>query len=765
MEVFFATRFVSFSFKNTTMPMECQLLLNKASDSKSSLRAAVVVTTWIIAMVSSFSVFGQSTIQSAITNSSLASIPITSSLSTIQVQRYDIHGNTVLDLSTVDQVLRDAIGTNVTVPQIRRALVKLREAYRDQGYNQVVISLPRQLLTNGTVSILVREGSSTLADAAAFAAKTNAIPASPPAPARTFEVRQYEVAGNSLLKPEVIDQVLSPFTGTNVSLMQIQKALGELQLAYRERGYATVSVGLPQQQLTNAIVKVQVTEGKLVDIRVTGNRFFSSNNVMSALPSLQTNVILNSRIFQRELDLANQNRDRQIYPTISPGPDPGTSALNLKVKDRLPLHGRLEVNNYSTPGTPDWRINTSLSYNNLWQHEHQLGLSYGFTPEAFKTDGITSDFLLNRPLVANLGAYYRLPFGTPSSVQQQVNSSRQFGYDEATRQFRLPPAGVRPDLTIFASSSSSDTGVKLGPARIVSRTPLLTIISQDSGQNLTINESAGGRLNIPLSLSDTRRLSFSGGLDAKRYSLESYNSNNFIITTVITNAQGSQTIDSQVASPQPVRSAELVYLPLSLGVDYSQSDPGGTLVASLGFSYNFLGDSTNFAMQSYSRHADANFGKATLSLTRDQKLFSNWSLLLRASGQAATGPLISNEQFALGGLNSVRGYYEGDEYGDSGWSGSVELRTPYIASQVPLWTESAPAWLRGVAFVEGGQRFAMAKAFSRDPSNSLLGVGFGVSANLNNHLDMRIAVGWPLLNSFNTAAGDPRAHFSVGGQF
>ena len=35
-----------------------------------------------------------------------------------------------------------------------------------------------------------------------------------------------------------------------------------------------------------------------------GNRWFSSNNVMRALPDLRTNILLNAKIFQRELDAA-----------------------------------------------------------------------------------------------------------------------------------------------------------------------------------------------------------------------------------------------------------------------------------------------------------------------------------------------------------------------------------------------------------------------------------------------------------------------------
>ena len=104
---------------------------------------------------------------------------------------------------------------------------------------------------------------------------------------------------------------------------------------------------------------------------------------------------------------------------------------------------------------------------------------------------------LNQPLISYGGAYYRMPFGSAESVQERINSSTQFGYNEATHQFRLPPAGNRPDLTFFASGSSSDTGVKLGPAVTISQTPLLTIVSQDSGQDLSLNASAGTRVNVP----------------------------------------------------------------------------------------------------------------------------------------------------------------------------------------------------------------------------------------------------------------------------
>src|SRR6185436_4063941 len=101
--------------------------------------------------------------------------------------------------------------------------------------------------------------------------------------------------------------------GKAVTFETIRAALSELQLAYRGRGYVSVAVSLPQQQLADGIVKVQVTQGMLTQISVADNKYYSSNNIMRALPGLKTNIYLNSKLFQAELDRANANRDRQIY--------------------------------------------------------------------------------------------------------------------------------------------------------------------------------------------------------------------------------------------------------------------------------------------------------------------------------------------------------------------------------------------------------------------------------------------------------------------
>ena len=83
----------------------------------------------------------------------------------------------------------------------------------------------------------------------------------------------------------------------------------------------------------------------------------------------------------KEILALNQWSDRQVIPTLTPGFEPGTVDVNLKVNDTLPWHGSAEWNNRYSYGTPTYRLNLASSYDNLWQLGHSIGGSYQTAPE------------------------------------------------------------------------------------------------------------------------------------------------------------------------------------------------------------------------------------------------------------------------------------------------------------------------------------------------------------------------------------------------
>jgi hemolysin activation/secretion protein len=601
------------------------------------------------------------------------------------------------------------------------------------------------------------------------------LPAATKAPAAgaTLNVRAYQVAGNTVLPPDNFG-VLTNYTGTNVDFPRLREGLVKLQQRYRELGYATVSVTLPPQKLTNGVVQVKVVEGRLSSIKISGNRYFSAGNIRRALPSLSTNVLLNSKWFQPELDEANANRDRQIYPVLAPGPDPGTTELTLDVKDRLPLHGRVEVNDKSQPDTPLLRVDTALEYDNLWQHEQQIGVDYNFSPQDYKPADSVHGFY-DLPQVTSYSGFYRLPLDFDAGEREELEQqSPTFGYDEITHQFNLPPPTGHPDLTFYGSRSVSASPLRYGPLAVIFTNELAGIRSQSAEQSFTYNNNAGTKFNYPLPVLAGVRSSFSLGVDFKAYEAPSYSTNLTYFDLYGKDALGNVFLITNKTITLPSNSrASLDYVPISWGWAASRPDPWGSFALSYSQSLFLSGLAsarTNFQVVAGAPDAGGTYTTVNAGLAREQRLFAGWSALLNVSGQWASAPLINNEQFALGGTGGVRGYQQGEIYGDDGWRAMFDLRAPPVSiGNLPTRGGYVPAQLRCSWFMDYGQAVLIDRPVSETSTEDLLysqwGTGLGFFLTVGEHFDARLTLAWALLGTPTTGAGTAQAYFSVGAQF
>jgi hemolysin activation/secretion protein len=671
--------------------------------------------------------------------------------------------------NSLEQLFASHTGTNVSMEEIVKAAQDLQTAYRKSGRTNVGIALAPKQIADGVVMFNVFESVSPQIVVAGRryvappAASTNAAP--------KFPVRAYEVTGDTLLTDETLSEILGKYTGTNIGVAEILKAGSELQLEYRDRGFVTVNVTIPPQQITNGMVKIRVFEGELSSIVVTNNRFFSSNNVMRALPSLHTNQILVGPVFQSELDRANANQDRQIYPQLEPGPVENTTAVVLDVKDRLPLHGKVEFNNQNSPGTPDMRINTSAAYNNLWQMEHSLGLQYSFSPQDYKQGDQWAWY--DRPLVANYSGFYRLPLGGPDSVENAVAASPgNFGYDEATRRFRPPSPSGRPEINVYASRSTIDTGLGITSNEVVSdmsdTNSRSIVLRQVQQQDLTVNNAIGSRLTIPIPSSGNFQSVFSAGPDFKTYSLNSHKTNVLIGISIITiNGMvtgNTNTYPTPVPPPLGLTALALDYLPLSFRYDGSVRDSRGVTTFGVGISFNawYSGSQSNLDQVSGSAKSTGNWVTLTPSLSRDFIFHTNWTLSMRLDGQIASEPLISNEQFGAGGVNSVRGYHEGEVFGDDGWHVSIEQKTPAVL--IGAIGRTQPLSVRGSIFMDYAETYLLDPQ-GRPGRTPLWGVGFGTVASIGTTWEARLLFSLPLETAGSTEHYHPRFNFALSGQF
>ena len=584
-----------------------------------------------------------------------------------------------------------------------------------------------------------------------------------------LNIHAYDIQGNTVLPPSNFG-VLTNYTGTNVTFPQLREGLGKLQLRYHELGFPTISVTLPPQKLTNGVVKVKIVEGRLDQIKITGNKYYSDENIRRALPGLTTNILLNTRWFQPELDAANQNRDRQIYPVISPGFEPGATMLELKVKDRLPVHGRVEVNDKSSPGTPLLRVDTAVQYGNLWQREHQFGVDYNFSPQAFKPEGSVHGFY-DQPLVTSYSAFYRLPLNASHNLREEAESQPvTFGFDEVSHQFNLPPPSGNSDLTFYASRSVSATPARFGPVSVIFTNTLADISSQFGQQNFTYNNNLGAKFNHPLQEVAGIRSAFSLGVDFKTYEAPTFSTNLTYFDLYKLDSFGNRVLVTNQTVSLPSNSrADLNYVPVSVGWSAVRPDKSGSFAFNYSqsvFLSSLASSRTNFQEVAGAPGAGGDYTTVNAGLVREQKIFGNWSALLSANGQWASAPLISNEQFALGGTGGVRGYQQGEIYGDTGWRTMLDIRAPSIvAGYFPTQEGTLPAVLRTSWFMDYGQTSLIDRPTTKDLTYEQWGTGLSFLLTVGEHVDARLTLAWALNDTPTTGAGSAQGYFSIGVQF
>jgi len=126
-------------------------------------------------------------------------------------------------------------------------------------------------------------------------------------------------------------------------------------------------------------------------------------------------------------------------------------------------------------------------------------------------------------------------------------------------------------------------------------------------------------------------------------------------------------------------------------------------------------------------------------------------------GQVSDQALVNSEQFAGGGLSTVRGYLEAEVLGDNGFCGTVELRSPSLIGKSG---DEANEW-RFYVFADGGYLDLIDPLPEQDSTFALASVGVGTRIHFRGHLNGSVDAAVPFISQTETTALDWRVTFRV----
>lgn len=257
-----------------------------------------------------------------------------------------------------------------------------------------------------------------------------------------FDIKSILLEGNTVLPTPVVASILKKYTGPQKDFGTLQEAMDELETAYRKRGYTMVTVILPEQELQRGTVIINALEPTVKEIIVEGNKHFSRDNILAALPTLKTNVPPKVTEISENLRAANENPAKKMTLQFKAKDKPEDLAAVIQVKDQKPWKVALNGDNTGSKQSGYYRMGLTLQHSNLWDMDHVAALSYSTSPDhADKVKIISGSYRLP---IYKLGDTIDL-FGGYSDVD---NGITQISGTDLSVSGKGIVSGVRYNLTL-----------------------------------------------------------------------------------------------------------------------------------------------------------------------------------------------------------------------------------------------------------------------------------------------------------------------------
>ncbi|MBE0612373.1 MAG: ShlB/FhaC/HecB family hemolysin secretion/activation protein [Burkholderiales bacterium] len=518
-----------------------------------------------------------------------------------------------------------------------------------------------------------------------------------------FDIKHFQVEGNTLLPDAQVQGILQPHAGPQRVYGDIQKALEALERAYRAVGYSTVQVYVPEQELTSGVVRIQVTEGVIGKVLISGNKYFDNANIRASLPELKEGKAPNLRKMSEAIQLANESPAKQVGVTLGVGEEEGKVDAKVKVTEQDPRRIFVTADSTGTAASGISRVGVAYQNANLFRLDHTLTLAY--TGSADAPAGVKVD-------IFSLG--YRVPF-------YRLGDSMDLIYGNS---------GVN------TPSSSPTLGGALG------------IVGKGEVFGLRWNHFFARRGEY------SSKLIF--GLDYKYI-------NSRCTTAGTPSGIDPPTPAIAACVPYTTRPLSLTYSGQRLSPGQSfDYNIGIARNLPMGSSYTNVDGSTDHYsyLTSGNRSSRDDFSILRFGGSYLRAFRSDWQVRVAGTAQYAGAPLVAAEQLGLAGSTAVRGFNERAASADSGYVVNTELYTPEFVK-----ANSVPGSLRALVFVDFAHGYNHnSPAASLTPTNvGVASAGAGLRYSLGKDFSLRFDLARVLDAgpAGTKESGDWRGHLNV----
>lgn len=148
-----------------------------------------------------------------------------------------------------------------------------------------------------------------------------------------------------------------------LTIGQLQQIADEVTRYYREQGFFLARAVVPAQEVEDGVVTIRVLEGRLGEVRPTGNEYYDDGTLRAPFRDLTGRLITLEAVENALLTVSNLP-GVSAFGVFRPGKEVGDSDIVLNVQNESAWHASVRADNHGTKFTGEQRLVANVDWNN-----------------------------------------------------------------------------------------------------------------------------------------------------------------------------------------------------------------------------------------------------------------------------------------------------------------------------------------------------------------------------------------------------------------
>lgn len=175
---------------------------------------------------------------------------------------------------------------------------------------------------------------------------------------KKMRLKSVEFIGNTVVSNKQLQLIAQAYIAKPVAMTDLEDLRQQISKYYIDQGYVNSGAIIPSQKIQNGILRIEIIEGKLSHIRVTGTGRLNPDYVADRLQRNPDAPLNKEELSEKFQLLLLDPMIERMKGSLTPGNRLGESILNVDVTRKRPFQLWLDSDNYRSPsiGSTEGRL-------------------------------------------------------------------------------------------------------------------------------------------------------------------------------------------------------------------------------------------------------------------------------------------------------------------------------------------------------------------------------------------------------------------------